>query len=198
VVEQRTLSLDQLTFRDQGGRFGFTGHASTFTRYAYDDPTRFGWWEEMGKSAFDRALAEDQDVVFLVNHNDDYVLARTTSGTMQLDKDKRGLVVSADLADTTVGRDLRVLLERRDVNAMSIAFTVVAEEWKTQKDGTDVRIINDLNLYDVSAVTRPANPDTDASLRSATLEAVGRERARQRWQEAQQRFDQLKAPSRGF
>jgi hypothetical protein len=195
-VEQRTLSLDQLTFRDGGGRFGFTGHASTFTRYSWDDPARFGWWEEMGKTAFDRALAEDHDVVLLLNHNPDLVLARTTSGTMQLGKDKQGRVVSADLADTTTGRDLRVLLERRDVNAMSIAFEVVAEEWKTLKDGTDLRTIHDLNLYDVSAVTRPANPDTDAALRSASIAAVGADRARRRWEETQARFTQL--PSRGF
>lgn len=197
-MEQRTLSLDNLTFREANGRFTFTGHASTFTRYAYDDPSRFGWWEEMGKGAFDRALAEDQDVVFLMNHDPNHVLARTTSGTMRLDKDKRGLVVSADLADTTLGRDLRVLLERRDVNAMSIAFTAVAEEWTTQKDGTDVRTINDLNLYDVSAVTYPANPDTDAALRAATLAGPGRERAQARWAEARARFDQLNIPSRGF
>lgn len=197
-MDQRTLQLDQLSFRDQGGRFGFTGHASTFTRYAFDDPARFGWWEEMGKTAFDRALGEEQDVVLLFNHDDKDVLARTTSGTMELGKDKRGLVVSADLADTSVGRDLRVLLERRDVNAMSIAFIVVAEEWKTQKDGTDVRTINDLNLYDVSVVTRPANPDTDAALRSASLATVGGERARRRWEEAKARFDALTAPSRGF
>lgn len=195
--EQRALSLDQLTFRDQGGRFGFTGHASTFTRYAYGDPARFGWWEEISKTAFDRALAEDQDVVLLFNHDVNNVLARTSSGTMQLDKDKKGLVVSADLADTDVGQRVRVGLERRDINAMSIGFSVVGEEWKTQKDGTDVRIINDLDLFDVSAVVFPANPTTDAAIRSA-MATVGRERARVRWAEARARFDLIKPPSRGF
>lgn len=199
--EQRTLSLDQIAVRAEGGRYSFTGHASTFTRYAYDDPNRFGWWEEMSKGAFDRALAEDHDVVFLMNHDPNHVLARTSSGTMNLGKDKTGLRVDADLADTSTGRDLRVLLERRDVNAMSIAFSVTAEEWKTLKDGTDLRVINDLTLYDVSAVTYPANPDTDAALRSGKLAAVHLERARARWAEANERFNQLHDPdtaSRGF
>lgn len=196
-METRRLQLDRVTLRaEPGGRL--IGHAATFTRYAYGDPARFGWWEEMSKSAFDRAINEDQDVRLLVDHTPAMVLARTASGTLKLSTDKKGLLVEADLADTTVGRDLRVLLERGDVNAMSIAFDAKGEEWKTLKDGSELRTISDVDLYDVSAVTYPANPETDAALRCAA-EAAGFGRVRrQRWEDARARFDQLKAPTRGF
>lgn len=194
-MERRTLSLDFVDVRAEPGS-RFTGHAATFTRYAYMDPTRFGWWEEMAKGAFDRAISEDQDVRFLVNHDPNTVLARTASGTMTLGTDKRGLTVNADLADTGTGRDLRILLQRGDVSQMSIAFDVKHDEWKDQKDGSSLRIIHDLDLWDVSAVTYPANPDTDASLRSAAENAGYTEVRRQRWETANQRFRQL--PSRGY
>lgn len=190
-------SLDLVAFRAEPGS-RFSGHAATFTRYAYMDPARFGWYEEMAKGAFDRAIAEDQDVRFLVNHDPNTVLARTSSGTMTLGTDKRGLVVNADLADTSTGRDLRILLERGDVSQMSIAFDVKADEWKEQKDGTVLRTISDLDLYDVSAVTYPANPDTDAAVRMAANPAGLVELRRQRWEACKARFDALKEPSRGF
>lgn len=196
--ELRTLQLDRVVVRHDSGKF--VGHASTFgNKYPVGDPRRLGFWETMGKTAFDRAVGEPQDVGFFVDHNvsADKLLARTTSGTMSLSTDKKGLLVEADLADTTAGRDLRISLERGDVNAMSIGFFVTADEWSEQKDGTDLRTIHDIDLYDVSAVAFPANPATDAQLRSV-LEAAGLgEARRRRWEQAQQRFALIRPP-RGY
>ncbi len=166
----------------------FSGHAAVYgQRTAIGDPKSYGFYEQIEKGAFDRALAEDQDVRFLVDHDSSRVLARTASGTLNLSSDKKGLFVQADLADTSVGRDLRVLLERGDVSQMSFGFVVAADEWKTQKDGTELRTIKDVDLFDVSAVTFPAYPQTDAAIRSAGFQEI----RKQRWSAAQERFEAL-------
>lgn len=159
-------------------------------RAAIGDPRRGGFWEQIAPGAFNRALEENQDVRFLVDHNPSLVLARTTSGTLDLSSDKRGLRVDADLADTSVGRDLVVLLERGDVSQMSFGFTVETDEWAMQKDGSELRTIRDVNLFDVSAVTFPAYPQTDAALRAAGYQDI----RRQRWEAAQERLEALRVP----
>lgn len=137
---------------------------------------RGGFYEQIDKAAFNRALDEQHDVRFLVDHDPSRVLARTASGTLNLSADRQGLAVDADLADTSVGRDLRVLIERGDISQMSFGFIVTEDEWKMQKDGTELRTIKDLDLFDVSAVTFPAYPQTDAAIRAAGYENIRKQR----------------------
>lgn len=191
--EMRTVVLTRATLTGKQNSAGlFQGHAAVFKQKAWVGDKRFGFWEQVAPQAFDRALAEEHDVRFLVDHDPSKVLARTASGTMELNKDKQGLAVKAELADTSVGRDLAVLLERGDVSAMSFAFTVEDESWSSQKDGSELRTIEDVDLFDVSAVTFPAYPQTDAALRSMVT-AAGFERIRlERWHAMQDRFSALK------
>lgn len=166
----------------------FTGHAAVYKqRTAIGDPMRGGFYEQVAPGAFDRSLAEDQDVRFLVDHDPSRVLARTSSGTLSLSSDKKGLLVDADLADTSTGRDLRVLLERGDVSSMSFGFVVNRDEWAMQKDGTELRTIHDVDLFDVSAVTFPAYPQTDAAIRMAGVVEI----RKQRWEQAKARLEAL-------
>lgn len=181
--EKRALPLDRVSVADSGR---FIGHASTFDRYAYGDPKRLGWWEQFDKGAFDRAIAEEQDVMLLVNHNRDLILGRTSAGTATLSKDKRGLLVEATLPDTSYGRDLRVSLERGDMRGMSIGFMGKADRWSSTKEG-EHRLILDVDLRDVSVVAEPANPMTDAALRASGFIDI----RRQRWEEAKERFDRM-------
>lgn len=171
--ERRPFTLGSVTLRAEPGGRGmrFRGHAAVFKQRTWIGPQRHGFWEEVAPGAFDRALDDGQDVAFLVDHDPAKVLARTPSGTLRLSKDKTGLVADADLADVSYGRDLAVLLERGDLSHMSFAFTVPdggAEEVE-QKDGTWLRRLNDVDLFDVSVVAYPAYAGTDAALR--TVEA---------------------------
>lgn len=190
--ERRALPLEQVSIRADSGRF--IGHASTWERYAIGDPKRYGFLEQFDRRAFDRAIAEEQDVRYLVNHDPSSLLARTASSTMTLATDKRGLRVEATLADTSVGRDLRTLLERGDISHMSIGFVATSDRWESLKSGEELRTVLDVDLFDVSAVTFPANPSTDASLRSAIDAAGFVEIRRQRWAAAQERFNRLTGP----
>lgn len=196
-MELRQLQLDRLVCRADGddpSAWNFTGHATVFnTRYAIGDPMRWGWWEEFDGGAVDRALAEEQDVRLLVDHDPSKLLARTASGTLDLSKDKKGLLSEARPADTTVGRDVRTLMERGDLNQMSLAFVTKKDSWEALDDGSELRTILDVDLYDVSVVTFPANPDTDAEVQSNAEAAGYLELRERRLVEARTRFDRLPA-----
>lgn len=137
------------------------GHASVFGQRAQVRD----FHEEVDPAAFTRALAENQDVVLLANH-EGLPLARTTSGTLRLSTDRQGLRTEADLPDTSLGRDVRELTRRGDLRAMSFGFIVKDDDWSDLEDGTQLRVIRDVDLFDVSVVTFPAYAGTDLALRN--------------------------------
>jgi hypothetical protein len=174
----------------------FIGHAAVFnTRAAIGDPASWGFWEEIDSGAFSRSLAEKQDVRFLVDHDPSRLLARTSSGTLDLSTDRKGLVTEAGLPDTTLGRDTRVMIDRGDLSQMSFGFIPTAVEWSLLDDNTELLRILDLDLFDVSVVTFPAYEETDATVRSR-VEALRRSNplARRRHDDAKARFEKLRPP----
>ncbi len=145
----------------EGGAAGrVMGHASVFNEVAQ---VRDGY-EQIAPEAFARALAEKQDVSLLLNHNPDNLLARTSSGTLRLGTDSRGLTVDADLAPTTLGKDVQILLDRGDLSKMSFGFIPKAHRFD-EIEGVRVRTYTDVDLFDVSIVTDPAYSGTNVALR---------------------------------
>lgn len=130
-----------------------------------------GFFEVLAPGAFDRAIREAHDVRALVDHNSSLILGRTVAGTLRLSVDGTGLAVEADLPDTQAGRDIAVSMERGDVTGMSFQFRVMPEgdSWQRQEDGTILRTVTDLELYDVGPVTFPAYPQTTVSARSLQM-----------------------------
>lgn len=141
------------------------------------------FWEEIQPGAFAPALAANPDVRLLLNHDANYLLARSAAGTLRLAEDALGLRVEADMAPTSYAQDLRVLLERGDIGQMSFAFVVApdGEQWQELPDGSLLRTITAIaELWDVSVVTYPAYDATQASLRSEDLERIKAELAASR------------------
>jgi len=155
-MEKRTFNF---SFTEQRK---MKGHAAVFNQVA-----ELGWFrEEVLPGAFKKSIEKD-DVRALFNHNPDYVLGRNTAGTLSLNEDARGLMVKINPPDTQFVRDLSLSIERGDINQMSFAFEVLAEEWvKGEKNKTDLRRIKEVKLYDVSPVTFPAYEGTDIAIRS--------------------------------
>ncbi len=172
-VEHRT-TLTPVTMRAKAtGDSGqtFEGYASkynsrTWIGYGPHDP--WGFWEQVSAGAFDVSL-RTADVVCLYNHDLNYMLGRTASGTLRLASDDTGLLAVNDLPDTTVGRDLGVLVARRDVAGMSFSFLPTEELWTVQKDGTDLRTVITCDIFDVAPCVLPAYGDTTASVRAVSL-----------------------------
>jgi len=125
-----------------------------------------GFIERIAPGAFRRTLKNGADVRALWNHDQNYVLGRTKSGTVKLVEDGKGLRMVNRPPDTTWARDLMVSIGREDVTQMSFGFWVVDEEWKQRKDKPPLRTLKEVELVDVSVVTFPAYPDTKVALRS--------------------------------
>ncbi|MER7738885.1 HK97 family phage prohead protease [Streptomyces sp. NPDC096538] len=166
---------------DQGTR-GFDGHAAVFNqRTAIGNPLTWGFYEEIAPGAFTKTLSEG-DARFLVDHDTRLVVSRVSAGSLRLAQDAVGLAVDADL-DTRLSYvgDLVVNLENKNITGMSFGFRTVKDDWETVSVQTsegdmeaELRIIREVQLFEVSAVTFPAYEGTDAALRSVGVALAAR------------------------
>lgn len=158
-IERRAFPLEVREVNPE--KRAIIGHAAVF-----DTITDLGWFKErVAKGAFAESIKQD-DIRALFNHDPNIVLGRNKAGTLRLYEDDKGLAVEIDLPDTQWARDLRVSMERGDINQMSFGFEVIDASWDTV-NGEEVRTLKRVKLWDVSPVTFPAYPTTDASLRLA-------------------------------
>lgn len=162
-------SMPAFELRAEADSPKISGYAAVF-----NSTTDLGYFEERIKpGAFARAIKEQQDVRALWNHDPNYVLGRTKSGTLRLAEDNVGLQIEIDPPETQTARDLVESIRRGDVDQMSFAFIPTKETWTERQGMLPLREIEDVNLYDISPVTYPAYPATTVGLRSA--ESVYRE-----------------------
>ena len=154
------------------GRAAIIGYAAVYNRLSLD---LGGFKEEILPGAFDRILSRQRgksDVVALFNHDSNIVLGRTSSGTLELSSDEKGLryVVTPPVSRA----DVLELIQRRDVRGSSFAFTVGkdGEAFRTGESGQAIRQIREVSgLYDVGPVLVPAYPATSASVAMRSYEA---------------------------
>ena len=123
--------------------------------------------EQVLRSAFDET--DMTDVIMQYDH-EGRVFARIANGTLELEADDHGLKIRANLGGTEIGRQLFEEIQGGYTNKMSFGFTVTGDERRTSKDAdghiTVLRTITKIGkLYDVSAVSLPANDATEISAR---------------------------------
>ena len=181
--EYRDMTMEVRTAENEEApeeRKVVTGYASTFnepyTLYENDD-WRFN--EVVDARAFDNT--DMSDVILQYDHCG-RVFARISNNTLTVTPDEKGLLIEADLGGTELGRQLFEEIRGGYTNKMSFGFTVDGEEIRDMKDadGKDltVRTITSVRkLYDVSAVSLPANDATSISVRSLTDGEIERIRA---------------------
>ena len=173
--EIRTFNVENLELRQEGEENIVVGYGSVFNTLSNE---LGGFREIIAEGAFDGRL--NDDVRFLINH-DGLPLARTTNGTLRLTTDERGLKYEAQVANTSLGRDLIELMRNGTINQSSFAFVVEDDSWEV-RDGVNVRTINKVSrLYDVSAVTYAAYEEASVALRS--MEAWQKEEEDKKMQE---------------
>ena len=161
--------IDSIEWRESsnGRDFTLTGHAAVFDRWSEELWTFAGTFRErIAQGAFADVLSHSPDVRLLFNH-DGLALARTRSKTLELEEDEVGLRVWARVAPTQYAKDLRMAMERGDVDQMSFAFTIAEDEWKEDHESEEIErtILRVGELFDVSVVTFPAYPDTQVTMR---------------------------------
>jgi HK97 family phage prohead protease len=122
--------------------------------------------ERIAPGAFNETLSSKADVKLYYNHDASMPLARTRSGTLTLKSDRNGLAFTASLPETTLGNDVRALIERGDLSGeMSFGFIVSEDSWN--KNRTE-RLVKRAQLIEVSIVQDAAYPQTSSSLRSVS------------------------------
>lgn len=163
VLEVRDLQEDE--------RKIVVGYASTFDEpYTLYEDGDWRFDEVVDANAF--ANTDMSDVIMQYDH-EGRVFARISNNTLTVTPDERGLLIEADLGGTELGRQLYEEIRGGYTNKMSFGFTVDGEEItdRKQPDGsviTERRITSVRKLYDVSAVSLPANDATSISVRSLT------------------------------
>lgn len=124
-------------------------------------------YEIMARSAFDEVSKQETDVIATLNHNPSLLLGTERGKTLKWSTDSEGLPFEVELPDTTVGRDVRVLLERGDLNGCSFAWIEGDFEYQARSAGGRTKVHTRVDrLVDVSVVTLPAYPGTSAKLRA--------------------------------
>jgi HK97 family phage prohead protease len=182
-LERRCLDFDEfpeceLTLEARAnGTQVLTGYAAVYNRLSL--PLREGgsaFREVIRPGAFDRILTRQrgkQDVVALLNHDSNMILGRTSSGTLELSSDDKGLRYTVTPPDTQVGRDTLELVRRRDLRGSSFAFAVdeKGQHWTSDEQGS-LREIRDVSmLADVSVVLTPAYPASSVAVAQRSYEA---------------------------
>lgn len=169
--EYRTFPLSERF--DMGDGYIVEGYATTFdVPYAYGDD---GMFERIDPAALSRA--DMSDVIFQLNH-EGQTLARLKNGTLQLEVDGHGLHVRADLGGSAGGRDLYEAIKNGLIDKMSWGFTLDEDGWEYDAKTRTSTITRVRKVYDVSAVSLPADEDTEIYARSyldGVIEAEQRE-----------------------
>lgn len=165
---------DMRTFEAQDEMIA-RGYATTFNDpyhlFDYDDwdGYRVHFYEQVAPEAFNET--DMRDTIMQYNH-EGRVFARVKNNTLRLHTDDHGLAVEADLSGTEIGRQLYEEIKGGYTDKMSFGFTVSKDNVVRDKDDEkkEIKVLRTITgismLWDVSAVSIPANDGTEISARS--------------------------------
>ena len=157
--EYRNMTFEVRTDGDEPS-FLVEGYASTFEPYKLIEIDGEDYNERIEPTAFDGA--DLSDVVYRIDH-EGKVYARSSAGTVKLDIDEHGLHQITDLSRTRAAREHYEDIVAGNYPQMSFAFTVAEDHYDAE---SRTRIIDRIaKVFDISAVSFPANPTTELHVR---------------------------------
>ena len=168
--EYRQIMVENMETREEdNGEKIVEGYATTFDQeYRLWGDAQYEVLESIDRHAFDKT--DMSDVIMQYDH-EGRVFARKSNGTLQLAADEHGLKIRADLGGTEIGRQLYEEIKGGYTTKMSFGFTVGKQERTKNRDENSGKVtmhrkITEIKkLYDVSAVSLPANDATEISSR---------------------------------
>lgn len=168
---RRTLDIEVRKLKEgEEDKKTVRGYACTFNEpYLLFDWGDYKVYEQIDERAFDDC--DMSDVIMQYNHAG-RVFARNSNGTLRLSVDKHGLLHEADLYGTELGNQIYEEIKGGYTTKMSFGFRVAEDKREITEDHennvtTVTRTITKISkLYDVSAVSLPANDGTDISARN--------------------------------
>jgi len=196
--EYRDMELRVLPVAEDGEQnYIVEGYASTYEPYVLMTIDGIDYSERIEPTAFEGA--DLTDVVFRVDHEGP-VYARTSAGTVDVWPDEHGLANRSNLGKTQRARGLFEDIEAGNYPRMSFAFTVAEAHYDK---ATHTRVIERIaKVYDVSAVSFPANPTTELSVATrdyfnGVIEAEKAERLEREALELDRRRAEVRAKALG-
>lgn len=136
------------------------GYATTFEPYELYEYDGIKYYEQIDRNAFNNA--DMSDVIMQYDHTG-RVYARQTNKTLFLEVDEHGLFIYADLSKTSASRSLFEDIDSGLITKMSWAFTVTESSYDSETRTRKILKVG--KVYDVSAVSIPANNDTEINAR---------------------------------
>ena len=194
--EYRSIPMEIRLEQREGEEPSFfvEGYASTFEPYVLFEEDGIQYKEQIDPKAFEGC--DMSDVIFCKDH-EGTVFARTKNGTLELSIDEHGLFTRTDLSKTASARQMYEEIQAGMYSQMSFAFIVSDDEYDKKEHLRTIRKVQ--KLFDVSAVSFPANPGTDISVATrdyfnGVIEAERAERLakEQALAEARAKFDAVR------
>ncbi len=137
------------------------GYAATWDPYVLYEDLEGPIYEQFSREAF--ASTDMQDIILQFDHEGP-VFARKSNGTLIVEPDERGLFVAADLSKTARGKQLFEEISQGMITKMSWGFR--PGEYDFDEDTRTITHRTIKKIYDVSAVSLPANEETEIHARS--------------------------------
>lgn len=152
-----------------------SGYATTFNDpYVMGSYDGVDYLEQIDSNAL--VGADMSDVIMQYDHQG-RVLARMSNGTLSISTDEHGIKIEADLSKTDASRALYEDIRTGMVKDMSWAFTVVEDSYDVERHLRTILRVG--KTYDVSAVSIPANPQTEISARAYCQERAEEAKSRE-------------------
>lgn len=202
--EYRDISLEAMECRTlEDGQDVVEGYATTFsTPYLLWEDGNYRMFESVDPHAYDET--DLRDVIMQYDH-EGRVFARTGNGTLQITPDSHGLHIRAYLGGTDIGKQLLQEIRGKYTTKMSQGFRVAKDERRVVRDDENNRvdiyrtILKMAKLFDVSAVSLPANDATEISARKFGEGVIAEVRGEIAAEQARARKrDQIKIIAGGF
>lgn len=170
------MALDSPPQAKESKRRGVSGWAAKYNVWSKPIPLPSGrgaFHELIEPGTFTRALASKPDVLGLLEHDVSKCFARTSSGTMTLSDDGRGLRFDVpELPKKGIGPQIKEALKRGDLRGCSFRFGINqpgGDKWGVERvGGAEVAVcrLRDIRISDVSLVSWPAYPETEVHIRA--------------------------------
>lgn len=125
--------------------------------------------ERIQPGAFKRALQNrSQEIDFLAEHDPKQVLASTRNDSLTIREDVDGLYMEARMTNTSYGKDYFILIKDKLISSMSFGFRSLKDSWSLE-NGVNIRTVEELELYEISAVKNPAYTQSSIAARNIDL-----------------------------
>lgn len=168
-IEHRFFPMTEVRVASADEKTTISGYAAVFN--SLSDVLYWGFREKIAPGAFASSLENGYDIRALWNHDPTFPLGRTKNNTLRLQEDEKGLATEINPPASGYANDFVEAIRQGLVDQMSFGFQTLEDTWDILDDGTYVRTLMKVRLYEVSPVTFPAYPETSIGMRGGA-EAV--------------------------